>query len=85
MIKEEDSTTKKIVDFVANHKMVKYVQALELICFLLSGFFLGLNMGLKDNNFMVGAIVFILVGVILAIIAGESAIEEYRLEEQEDE
>ncbi len=68
---EEQTLTKKAIKFVAERRMVKYIQFLELTMFMLCGF-----MVLIDS--IVSAISFIL-GVFFAVIAGESALLEHDL------
>lgn len=63
----------KIINYIAKNKLVKYVQAIEISCFLVSGFLL------NHKLFEAGVIFFI--GIVSALFASESAIEEYKLKE----
>ena len=76
----EEQLSRKIIKEVASRKMTKYVQAVELISFMLVGLFFGLLFGLKDGSFLGGALIFFFIGITLAIVAGESAIEEYKMD-----
>lgn len=61
----------EIINFVAERKLTKFVQALEIGSFLISGFLLNTRNGFIEASIM------LLVGIFLAIVASTSAIVEY--------
>ena len=63
--------TKKIIQLIAKNKYTKYVQAIEIASFIIGGY-------LTYTSFFNGFIMLI-IGIFAAVIASESAIEEYRL------
>jgi len=71
---KQQTLTRKFISIVAERRKVKYIQFIELSCFMLCGF-----MALID--FIVSAIFFIL-GIFFAVIAGESALLEYDLKKE---
>ncbi len=68
---EEQTLTRKFINFVAERRIVKYIQFIELSLFLLCGYMINID-------FMVSAIFFIF-GIFFALIAGESALLEHDL------
>jgi len=68
---EEQILTRKAIKFVAEKRMVKYIQFIELTSFMLCGYMVNID-------FIVSAIFFIL-GIFFAVIAGESALLEHDL------
>ncbi len=68
---KQQTTSQNIIKFIAKKKMVKYVQFIELSSFLCSGYLL-------QMDFMYAGIMF-LVGIVFAILAGESALLEHDL------
>jgi len=73
---ETKTLTRKFIKLVAERRMVKYIQFIELTMFLLSGYILNID-------FIVSAIFFIL-GIFFALIAGESALLEHDLKKVKD-
>ncbi len=68
---QTQTLTKKFINLVAERRMVKYMQFIEITSFLLCGY-------LVNIEFIVSAIFFIL-GIFFAMIAGESALLEHDL------
>jgi len=68
---EEQQTTQRIIKFIAENKLVKYIQFIELSSFLCSGYLLTMN-------FVYASLLF-LIGIFFAILAGESALLEHDL------
>lgn len=66
--------SKEIINFIAKKRMTRYVQSLEIISFLISGFLLNMD--------WFSAAIMLLVGIFLALLAGSSAIEEYKLSQE---
>jgi len=69
--------SKKIILEIAKKRMTKYVQAIEISAFLVSGYLLHLA-------FFEAGLMFI-IGIMAAVIASESAIKEYELKKGEDD
>ena len=63
--------SKKIIQIIAKNKFTKYVQAMEIFSFLISGYLL-----CSDVFY---SLIMLMGGLFAAIIAGEAAIEEYKL------
>ena len=68
---EQQQITKKIIKFVAERRIVKYIQLVELLSFMFCGYTITIN-------FMLSGI-FLILGFFFAIIAGESALLEHDL------
>ena len=68
---EQQQITKKIIKYVAEKRIVKYIQLVELLSFMLCGYIININ-------FMLSGI-FLILGFFFAIIAGESALLEHDL------
>ncbi len=65
----ENQITNKIIKFVAERGMVKYIQFIEISLFMLCGYTINVN--------FVTAAMFLSLAIIFAIIAGESALLEH--------
>ena len=63
--------TKQIIKFIANNRLVKYVQFIELSSFLCSGYLLTMD--------LFSASLMFLIGIVFALLAGESALLEHDL------
>jgi len=63
--------TKQIIKFIANNRLVKYVQFIELSSFLCSGYLLTMD--------FIAALVMFFIGIFFALLAGESALLEHDL------
>jgi len=68
---EQQTLTRKFIKLVAERRMVKYIQFIELTSFMLCGY-------LVNIDFIVSAI-FLILGVFFAVIAGESALLKHDL------
>jgi len=68
---EQQQITKKIIKYVAEKRIVKYIQLVELLSFMFCGYTITIN-------FMLSGI-FLILGFFFAIIAGESALLEHDL------
>jgi len=68
---EQQQITKKIIKYVAERRIVKYIQLVELLSFMFCGYTVNIN-------FMLSGI-FLILGFFFAIIAGESALLEHDL------
>jgi hypothetical protein len=68
---EQQQITKKIIKYVAERRIVKYIQLVELLSFMFCGYTITIN-------FMLSGI-FLILGFFFAIIAGESALLEHDL------
>jgi len=68
---KQQTTSQNIIKFIAKKKMVKYVQFIELSSFLCCGYLLTMN-------FVYASLLF-LIGIVFAILAGESALLEHDL------
>jgi len=63
MIKKEN----KLVNFIVDKKLVVLSEILELLSFFFSGFFIRFS--------FIGSLLFLLLGLVLAIISGEAMIK----------
>jgi len=61
----------KIIKFIAKNKFVKYIQFIELSSFMCCGYLLTMN--------FIFAFIMFSIGIIFAILAGESALLEHDL------
>ncbi len=68
---EEQQTTQRIIKFIAENKLVKYIQFIELSSFLCSGYLLQMD--------FIAAVVMFFIGIVFALLAGESALLEHDL------
>jgi len=66
---EEEQITKRIIKFIANNRLVKYTQFIELSSFLCCGYLLTMD--------IIYASVMFIVGIFFALLAGESALLEH--------
>jgi len=74
---EEQQPTPKIISFIAERRLVKYVQFAELSSFMICGYLLT-----KD---LFSASVMFFFGITFAILAGESALLEHDLDKEIDD
>ena len=63
--------TKQIIKFIADNRLVKYAQFIELSSFLCSGYLLTMD--------LVASLVMFFIGIVFALLAGESALLEHDL------
>jgi len=68
---KEQTLIKDIIRYVANHRMVKYIQVVELSSFLVSGFLVSISYGASATM--------LLAGIFFAMITGEAALLEHEL------
>jgi len=68
---DKQQSTKQIIKFIAERRLVKYAQFIELSSFLCSGYLLTMD--------LVAALVMFFIGIFFALLAGESALLEHDL------